>query len=118
MKVLRTVGDAVPAARERDSPVEDVPKVRGREEVWRVSFGRDDIVVCCVALADEEDEEEEEVVVVAVEARLQTMLEEEDEGWDACGVMGVASMAKAPKHNGGGSSRRRRRGRKRGRRGG
>lgn len=87
--------------------------------VWRVSFGRDDIVVCCVALEEEDDdeeEEEEEEVVVVVEARLQTMLE--DEGWEACGVMGVASMAKAPKHNGGGSSRRRgrRRGRKRGRR--
>lgn len=108
------MGDAVPAARERDNPVDDVPNVRGREEVWRVNFGRDDIVVCCVELADEEEEEE---LVVAVEARLQTMLEEEDEGWDACGVMGVASMAKAPKHNGGGSSRRRRRGRKRGRRG-
>lgn len=112
------MGDAVPAAIERDNPVEDVPKVRGREVVWRVSFGRDDIVVCCVALEEEEDdeEEEEEEVVVVVEARLQTMLE--DEGWEACGVMGVASMAKAPKHNGGGSSRRRgrRRGRKRGRR--
>lgn len=41
MKVLRTVGEAVaPPASESESPVDEVPKVRGNEVVCRVSFGR------------------------------------------------------------------------------
>jgi hypothetical protein len=39
LKVFRTVGDAVPAAKERERPVVELPKVRGREVVWRVSLG-------------------------------------------------------------------------------
>lgn len=43
--MLRTVGDVpVPAARDSDRPVDEWPKVRGREVVWRVSFGREAIV--------------------------------------------------------------------------
>lgn len=39
---MRTVGDApAPAAKERERPVVEVPKVRGREVVCRVSFGRE-----------------------------------------------------------------------------
>lgn len=40
LKVLRTVGEAVaPPARESDRPVDELPKDRGSEDVWRVSFG-------------------------------------------------------------------------------
>lgn len=42
LKVLRTVGDApAPAVKERERPVVELPKVRGRDVVWRVSFGRE-----------------------------------------------------------------------------
>jgi hypothetical protein len=43
---LRTVGDTPdPGAKEKERPVEELPKVRGREDVWRVSFGRDAMAV-------------------------------------------------------------------------
>lgn len=54
MNVLRIVGDAVgAAAKENDRPVLELPNVRGRAVVWRVSFGRDVIVV--VASGDRHD---------------------------------------------------------------
>lgn len=37
--------DAGAAAKEKDRPVVEVPNVRGREVVWRVSFGREVIVL-------------------------------------------------------------------------
>lgn len=48
------VGDEVDAAaKEKDRPVVEVPNVRGRAVVWRVSFGREVIVV--VASGDRHD---------------------------------------------------------------
>jgi hypothetical protein len=47
--VLRTVGDDVgAAAKEKDRPVVELPNVRGRAVVCRVSLGRDVIVVASV----------------------------------------------------------------------
>ena len=46
MKVLRTVGEAAgAAAKENERPVVELPKVRGRAVVWRVSLGREVMVV-------------------------------------------------------------------------
>lgn len=48
------MGDEVgAAAKEKDRPVVEVPNVRGRAVVWRVSFGREVIVV--VASGDRHD---------------------------------------------------------------
>lgn len=62
-----------PAAKDRDSPVDELPKVRGRQAVCRESLGRDEI-------ADGGLE---------AEATVQAILEEDDVGK----VMGTASMA-------------------------
>lgn len=75
------VGDeAGAAAKEKDRPVVEVPNVRGRAVVWRVSFGREVIVV--VASGDRHDmmkcrEESEESSVYHLKIKKKEKKEEE-----------------------------------------
>jgi hypothetical protein len=77
------VGEAVePAASDSDRPVDELPKVTGSDEVWRVSFGR-------ARPAGR--------VVVVLDATAQDMLEcDTDEVCDGADMIGSEADASAP----------------------